>query len=89
MLMTPWVRRLLLANVVVFVVIPFGSPSVSPPHVRPRPDPGAAVGVITYMFLHGNFMHILFNMIGLFFFGPRLEARIGSGTSSASTCWPA
>jgi membrane associated rhomboid family serine protease len=30
------------------------------------------------MFLHGSFMHILFNMIGLYFFGPRLESRIGS-----------
>ena len=33
--------------------------------------------VVTYMFLHGNFMHLLFNMIGLFFFGPRLEERLG------------
>jgi membrane associated rhomboid family serine protease len=35
-------------------------------------------GLVTYMFLHAGFMHILFNMIGLYFFGPRLEARIGS-----------
>ncbi len=35
---------------------------------------------ITYMFLHstGNFFHILFNMIILFFFGPLLERHIGS-----------
>jgi membrane associated rhomboid family serine protease len=34
--------------------------------------------IVTYMFLHGGFTHILFNMIGLYFFGPRVEARIGS-----------
>lgn len=34
--------------------------------------------IVTYMFLHGGFTHILFNMLGLFFFGPRVEARIGS-----------
>jgi hypothetical protein len=30
------------------------------------------------MFLHGGTSHILFNMLGLYFFGPRVEARIGS-----------
>ena len=34
--------------------------------------------VVTYMFLHGNLQHILFNMLGLYFFGPRVEERIGS-----------
>jgi membrane associated rhomboid family serine protease len=33
--------------------------------------------LVSYMFVHANFMHILFNMIGLYFFGPRLEARLG------------
>ncbi|MEQ9453623.1 MAG: rhomboid family intramembrane serine protease [Phycisphaeraceae bacterium] len=32
----------------------------------------------TYQFLHADFFHILFNMIGLFFFGPLLERTIGS-----------
>jgi membrane associated rhomboid family serine protease len=34
--------------------------------------------VVTYMFLHGGFMHLFFNMLGLFFFGPRVEDRLGS-----------
>src|SRR5438874_2079921 len=34
--------------------------------------------IVTYMFLHGNYMHILFNMLALYFFGPRVEDRIGS-----------
>ena len=33
---------------------------------------------VTYMFLHGDLMHILFNMLSLYFFGPRVEARMGS-----------
>lgn len=32
---------------------------------------------ITYMFMHGNFMHILFNMFALYSFGPILEMRWG------------
>jgi membrane associated rhomboid family serine protease len=30
------------------------------------------------MFLHGGMGHIFFNMLGLFFFGPRVEERLGS-----------
>lgn len=33
---------------------------------------------VTAMFLHGSFFHILFNMLGLFFFGPELEWLWGS-----------
>ncbi|MCD1294262.1 rhomboid family intramembrane serine protease [Methanocella sp. CWC-04] len=36
-------------------------------------------GLITHIFLHGNFTHIFFNMLVLFFFGPLLERRIGTG----------
>lgn len=34
--------------------------------------------VLTYQFLHADFMHILFNMIGLYFFGRLLEQWWGS-----------
>jgi membrane associated rhomboid family serine protease len=34
--------------------------------------------LITHMFLHANAIHLLFNMMFLFFFGPELERRIGS-----------
>jgi membrane associated rhomboid family serine protease len=34
--------------------------------------------VLTYMLLHGGLSHILFNMLALYFFGPRVEARLGS-----------
>jgi len=34
--------------------------------------------VLTYMYAHHDFSHILFNMVGLFFFGTALEEEIGS-----------
>lgn len=34
--------------------------------------------LVTYMFAHAGISHILFNMLGLFFFGVQLERRIGS-----------
>ncbi len=33
--------------------------------------------LVTHMFLHANAIHLLFNMMFLFFFGPELERRIG------------
>jgi membrane associated rhomboid family serine protease len=33
--------------------------------------------LITHMFLHANGIHLLFNMMVLFFFGPELERRVG------------
>lgn len=33
---------------------------------------------ITYMFVHGSFTHILFNMLSLYIFGTVLEKRIGT-----------
>lgn len=34
--------------------------------------------LVTYMFTHGGFSHILFNMIALFFFGTQVEQALGS-----------
>ena len=34
--------------------------------------------VFTYMFLHGSYSHLFFNMFGLFMFGLPLERRMGS-----------
>jgi len=34
--------------------------------------------IITYMFFHGGWEHILFNMLALFMFGPILEYAIGA-----------
>lgn len=34
--------------------------------------------LLTYQFFHHGFLHLLFNMIGLFFFGPMIERWFGS-----------
>lgn len=75
--MTPWVRRLLIVNVVAFLVaqpgtLPFYLGALVPYAVLSRPWT-----VVTYMFLHAGFGHVFFNMLGLYFFGPRLESRLG------------
>jgi membrane associated rhomboid family serine protease len=33
---------------------------------------------VTYMFMHGTFTHVLFNMLGLFIFGIHVERQMGS-----------
>lgn len=33
--------------------------------------------LVTHMFMHANVSHLLFNMMGLYFFGPPLEYRFG------------
>jgi Rhomboid family len=76
--MTPWVTRLLIANVALFALQSFLPPLLVeylvfvPVYVFSRPWT-----IITYMFLHGGLSHILFNMLGLFFFGSRVESRLG------------
>lgn len=34
--------------------------------------------LVTYAFMHGNFMHILFNMFGLYMFGGTIERTFGA-----------
>lgn len=46
--------------------------------VSTRVARGELYRMLTYMFLHGGFGHILFNMWGLYLFGSTLEARIGA-----------
>jgi membrane associated rhomboid family serine protease len=77
MMMTPWVLRLIIANVVIFLVT-MSSPALFRLFMFvPALTPVRPWTIVTYMFLHAGFGHLLFNMLGLFFFGPRLEARLG------------
>lgn len=76
--MTNVVRVLLIANIGMFFVqetVPRLANALVfvPYYVLYRPW-----SILTYMFLHGGLMHLLFNMLALFFFGPRVESRIGS-----------
>jgi membrane associated rhomboid family serine protease len=74
---TPWVQRLLILNVLMFFVqmtMPgfAGLLVFDPRHVLTQPWT-----LITYMFLHGGFGHIFFNMLTLWFAGPMVEERLG------------
>ena len=75
--MTPWVRRLIVANIIVFFLQSVAGVTQQlqfvPAFFIYRPWTA-----ITYMFVHGGIMHILFNMMSLYFFGPRVEERLGS-----------
>jgi membrane associated rhomboid family serine protease len=75
--MTPWVLRLIVANVAVYLltsaqVLDWRYLALVPSAILLQPW-----GVFTYMFVHGGFWHLAFNMLGLFFFGPRLEQQLG------------
>jgi rhomboid family protein len=76
--MTPWVARLLAANVVMFALgeaIPGLKETLA---LRPRYALMQPWTTITYMFMHAGPWHIFFNMLSLYFFGPRVEDRLGS-----------
>jgi len=78
--MTTWVMRLLAANVVVFFLTRSAPQIVFAFSFKPFAFFSEPWTLFTYMFLHADGWHLLFNMIGLFFFGPRLELRLGSRT---------
>lgn len=75
--MTPWVLRLIVANVAMYFVGEL-SPllryqmALVPAEILTHPWTP-----ITYQFVHADGFHLLFNMISLFFFGPRVESRLG------------
>jgi len=82
--LTPVVKNLLIINVIFFLAFQLidhgsgGGPLTqvtaefyfNSPKFRPWQ-------FITYMFMHGSFQHILFNMFALFSFGPMLEYTMG------------
>lgn len=77
--MTPWVQRLIIANVIMFFVEITAPGFASLLVLQPRHVLLEPWTLVTYMFLHdpNNLMHILFNMLGLYWFGARVEERIG------------
>jgi membrane associated rhomboid family serine protease len=75
--MTPWVQRLLIANVAMFFITQFVPDLTRQLMLVPILIVFRPWTIVTYMFLHGGLMHLIFNMIGLYFFGPRLEDRLG------------
>jgi membrane associated rhomboid family serine protease len=77
---SPAVKAIIIANVVVFVTtfafpIVIGYLGLIPEAVIHR---GWLWQPVTYMFLHRDFFHILFNMLGIWMFGVELERLWGT-----------
>lgn len=84
----PVIKNLLIINIICFVPSIFYSHNFADPNY----DPVASMfGVyyfnspnfhpwqlLTYMFIHGGWPHILFNMFALYSFGPHIEYVMGS-----------
>ncbi|MGB7758250.1 MAG: rhomboid family intramembrane serine protease [Bryobacteraceae bacterium] len=81
----PGVKWLLIVNTVIFVLT-YLSPFQVQRHIKLVLALSAAAVVrnlfvwqlVTYMFLHGNILHILFNLLTLWFFGAQLERDWGT-----------
>lgn len=79
--LTPWVKGIIIANAVVFLLqkTVFTGPWFYELFAF---SPGQAGrhwwGFVSYMFVHGGLLHLAFNMLMLFFFGPAVERRMGS-----------
>ena len=76
---TPMVKRLLIANSVVFAITLLMPPRLvidwmafQPARIIFRPW-----APLTYMFVHGGLYHLFFNMLMLFFFGRPIEEKWG------------
>ena len=75
--MSPWVRIIVIVNIAVFIWTsqnPEAQRALAFVPVLALQQPWT---IVTYMFVHAGFSHILFNMLSLFFFGPQVEQRLG------------
>lgn len=74
------VKQLVIINVLVF----FGGTFLLPDsgNILAMSSPYSpnfrAFQIVTHMFMHANFQHILFNMLMLYFLGPMVEQALGS-----------
>jgi membrane associated rhomboid family serine protease len=76
---SPAVKWIVLANIAMFVVSLFVDLNEFLGLVPKRViESGWVWQVVTYMFMHGNAVHILFNMLGVWMFGTELERLWGT-----------
>jgi membrane associated rhomboid family serine protease len=79
--MTPAVQIIVIANIVMFIATMAAGPllidwfGLSPQDVLTR---GRVWQMATYLFLHADVFHILFNMLAVWMFGVDLERRWGT-----------
>jgi membrane associated rhomboid family serine protease len=75
----PITQSIILANVLVFLLEPtFGSDPASVFALSPLGPQFQLWQILTYAFLHGNLMHISFNMLAVYMFGSEME-RVWGG----------
>ncbi len=81
-LISPFIKVMLISNVAVFFVQKFYPPLTFLLGLTPArffaDFPNAVYQPFTYMFLHGNFWHLFFNMFALWIFGTEIERLWGS-----------
>jgi len=76
---TDVVKHLIIINVIIY----FGSTILLPNSYQTLylfpfgTDYFEPYQLISHMFMHGGISHLLFNMLGIFFFGPPLESLWG------------
>lgn len=76
---TKGVKRLIIINLVIWLLMLAGYNLLSPFGLTPTlVKKGYIWQLFTYMFLHGDFFHILFNMFALWMFGRSIEERWGT-----------
>jgi membrane associated rhomboid family serine protease len=78
--LTPAIKLLIIANIVAFLVSLVAPVLVVEFALIPRAvvEQFALYQLVTYMFLHGGFGHLLVNMLGLWMFGTELERTWGT-----------
>jgi membrane associated rhomboid family serine protease len=79
--MAPITQALLLVNVAAFLLQNMGALPLDDLMLWPPGSFDSRFGpwqLVTYAFLHGNFAHIFFNMLGLYMFGSEVERLFGS-----------
>jgi membrane associated rhomboid family serine protease len=80
--MTPWTGRLIVINAVAALLLATVLTSdrvvealqFDPSFERTLNRPWS---FLTYMFVHGGLLHLLLNSVGLYFFGPPVEEKLG------------
>ena len=84
--LTPVVKKLLIANIAVYLIQLVSYRAAGPVILYYFAlQPLAVISqfkiwqIVTYLFLHGNFFHIFFNLFALWMFGCEVERTLGSG----------